>query len=60
MKIGKANCGASVKPAYYTGGYMKPHKSKFGKSADANEEAQQESGGRQTYSKGGYSKKKKK
>lgn len=60
MKISKANCGASVKPAYYMGGYMKPHTSKFGKSEESNEDAQKNGGGQQTYSKGGYSKKKKK
>jgi len=48
MKVTKANCGASVKAAM--GGYMKAHKSPFGKPAPEAEAPM--------YSKGGYSKKK--
>lgn len=58
MKVSKSNCGASVKPAYYMGGYMKAHKSKFGKSDDENAEAKEEKGVKSN--KGGYTKKKKK
>lgn len=56
MKVSKANCGASVKPAYATGGYMKAHTSKFGKSDEEKEEGK---GKKSKYNKGGYSKKKK-
>ena len=40
------------------GGYMKAHKSKFGKSDDENAEAKEEKGVKSN--KGGYTKKKKK
>lgn len=58
MKVSKANCGASVKPAYYMGGYMKAHTSKFGKSEEETQQAKDEKSVRAN--KGGYAKKKKK